>query len=144
MRGCVSMGFRRSAGSRSSSPPCAADLMGWPPQPVCWQIWTMPGQLACLFTETRGMPYHFVHGHRTIRERHKANNDAEDIVPASVSAARLVRLPRQFCTHITVRFFILYCARIWSMFGALPVDELAQRLVAAKTICARTARGACT
>lgn len=39
MRGWDSTGLRRSEGSREGSPPWAADLMGWPPQPVVAQIW---------------------------------------------------------------------------------------------------------
>lgn len=62
--------------------------------------------------------YHLVHGYRAICDRNKAYNDAEDIIPCIVSAIAILRVTSS--AYMTVLFFCLYLACIWSILGTAP------------------------
>lgn len=63
--------------------------------------------------------YHLVHGHRAVRERHGAEDDAKHIVPSSM-LAKASGVKACWAACIVVLFFSLYCARMSSIVGAAP------------------------
>lgn len=62
--------------------------------------------------------YHFVHGHRAVGYGDEAHNYAEDVVPMNCWYG--ARRRGLVAAYMTVLFFSLYRACIWSIVGTLP------------------------
>jgi hypothetical protein len=59
--------------------------------------------------------YHFVEGYGAVAECYGADDYAEDVVPLPCQGIRLEGIC--LAAYMTVRFFILYLACIWSIRG---------------------------
>lgn len=68
--------------------------------------------------ESIGIMYHFVHGHGAVGYGDEADDDAEDVVPVECWYAAIGT--GGHVAYMTVLFFSLYRACIWSIVGTLP------------------------